>query len=1176
MNSPRSVPLRLLLLAHVLFVLSGASAQQVTPSAGAAPDAITLAKYDKNQNGKIDTDELAAIRADEAKAATGVVTGKSTNKPGDDVVQLSPFQVSGNEDKGYLAAHTLSGTRINSKLEDLAASITVVTKQQLMDTAAVDLNDIFLNTGNTEGTFQFTNMSVATVGGQQYFVDDTALNPQSANRVRGLGAANIAVGGFATTGTIPVDTYNIDAVEVSRGPNSNIFGLGEASGTVNLLTARANLTREISNVSMRVDSYGGYRGTWDFNRPLYKDKAALRVTGLYEEKGFIRKPSRDRTNRYQVALTLKPFETTTIRASYEGYHNYNSRPNSVTPRDYVTPWINAGRPTWDPVTFTAKRNGVSVATITAANDFSTVNPSFATVGGIGMVSNGIYSRANMFIDNGQISLITVGRRAGDLSATSTTAASPYASPNDMRYLTSWNYFPATLPLFANPGVSNKSIYDWTSVNFGGANFSKQKADTYQVELEQWIVNTPMHQLAFQAGFQRQDVSNYARNYIGASDGAPAALVIDINERNLDGTANPYFMRPMVTGNNPQAIRKPELNDVWRGTLAYKLDLTQGKNWWGKWAGKHNMAAYGEGRRIINVTNGIRYQDMITDTSFGWYTVPAAPGNNRYAAGGNGSRFFMRWYLGDNNGQNVDYGPEVVNNAYGPNTFYWYNGATNPATSKGQTGWLKEQIKINEIEFSGQNWQRREIRTLGFVYQGFFWKDRIIPTLGVREDRPSTAATIGLVPFDSDGFPILDQFYHAFAATPTYNKGKTRTKGIVVKALPWVSLKYNQADSFQPEASARDLFGNLVPNPTGKGKDYGFSLSLLQGKLNISVNRYQTVQKNARNGSTAVLATRPLRLDGDLLTSGAGNDPFDLEDAATTWVTQLKYGSTATFDTRTPSEQSAILTEVYTTYMGGLDAARFIATRAQSSTVDVNTIESKGLEFEINYNPSSYWTLTANVTQQKAVDTALSEKIAQYVALRLPWWTTVKVPTALTTDGVALLNAGRNWWDVGSGTGQLPSNFYAASIDAPYALAVANTGKPRPQTREWRYNASTRYQLAGITENKWLKNASIGGSLRWEDKAVIGFLGAAPDADGVSRHYDANKPVYDKARVYADLMAGYSTKLFNGKVRANIQLNVRNVFENGRLQVFGVNPDGRPRDYRIVDPRQFILTTTFDL
>jgi hypothetical protein len=40
--------------------------------------------------------------------------------------------------------------------------------------------------------------------------------------------------------------------------------------------------------------------------------------------------------------------------------------------------------------------------------------------------------------------------------------------------------------------------------------------------------------------------------------------------------------------------------------------------------------------------------------------------------------------------------------------------------------------------------------------------------------------------------------------------------------------------------------------------------------------------------------------------------------------------------------------------------------------------------------------------------------------------------------------------------------------------------------------------------------------------------------------------------------------------------VKNPFEDGRLQPFVYNPDGTPWNYRIVDPRQFILTATFDL
>ena len=63
----------------------------------------------------------------------------------------------------------------------------------------------------------------------------------------------------------------------------------------------------------------------------------------------------------------------------------------------------------------------------------------------------------------------------------------------------------------------------------------------------------------------------------------------------------------------------------------------------------------------------------------------------------------------------------------------------------------------------------------------------------------------------------------------------------------------------------------------------------------------------------------------------------------------------------------------------------------------------------------------------------------------------------------------------------------------------------------------------------------------------------------------------------DVFVTYRMKLFADKVRANLQLNVKNVQEDGgRLQKTSAFFDGRASTYRIVDPRQFILSASFDL
>ena len=392
MNSlPRpSLPARArYLLSGALLALLSAHAQTTpAPAAAVARDAKTLAKYDKNKNGRLDADELAAFQADEARTTAAVGTASAAAAPGE-IVALSPFEVSAGNDRGYAAANTLSGTRLNSPLEDLAGSISVVTKQQLLDTAALDINDIFLYEVGTEGTGQFTDLT--NDGRGEGVWDNVAGNPTGANRMRGLSSANIVSNGFTSSSTIPIDTYNIDAVEISRGSNSSLAGLGDAGGAVNLVTSRGNVLRDTSNFQTRLDSYGGYRASLDLNRVLIRNKLGVRFSAVYNETGYIRKPSVDRTNRQQYAFTFRPFPTTSINASFEAFNEFAQRANSVSPRDNVSVWKSRGSPTWDPITFTGTVNGVRLAP-------NVIPPGLAD--GFGN------TRILQFIDNGKIELIT--------------------------------------------------------------------------------------------------------------------------------------------------------------------------------------------------------------------------------------------------------------------------------------------------------------------------------------------------------------------------------------------------------------------------------------------------------------------------------------------------------------------------------------------------------------------------------------------------------------------------------------------------------------------------------------------------------------------------------------------------------------------------------------------------
>ncbi|MDO8541951.1 MAG: TonB-dependent receptor plug domain-containing protein, partial [Opitutaceae bacterium] len=895
--------------------------------APAAPvDSATLARYDINKDGRLDATEMAALDADQGKAA-GAVPTAATNDPGAGaVIELSPFEVSAGSDRGYYASNSLSGTRLNSKLEDLASSISVVTKQQLIDTAALDINDIFLYEANTEGTGNFTAFSVGRNGD---VIDSVQSDPMNANRVRGMDSANIARDGFAGSTRIPIDAYNIDQVEISRGPNSNIFGLGNSSGTVNLVRSQANLSRDTSQASVRVDSDGGYRGSLDLNRRLLANKLALRFSGVYQSKGFQREPSAEITRRGQGMVTYRPFRNTTFRASYESYHNFARRPNSLTPRDTTTYWNAAGRPTWDPITQTVTINGVRQPTVYPQSADGTLPP--------GLQGSGttFYVRPGFYIAPDRPPFYTVNRAA-------TTQADPGQANSNIRYLESATDIlrlrGSTMPLFTTPGINNKSLYDWTSVNYVAPNYNRDKADIYSVSLEQFFLNTPRQVLAARVGWYMEDVDNYSRNFI---NGNSSVLYVDVNERLLDGRANPYFLRPYLGASEPTIFNSPERNDNFRAELAYQLDLTREKGRFGHilhWFGKQRAAGYNETRLIT--TGRYRYREQIID-DHPWLSITNRQSNAE-------ARGYFKYYLGDNQGQNIDHAPPALYGLGGDYDLYWFNGATQQ--------WVNEPVVFGETGFTPSNRTRREIRSRGLTLQSFLIDDRVVTTLGWRHDKNRSRDSLGAIVDPTTGlldYTPLEQ-WNLF----TEKQGSTKTRGIVLKPFRnWaaldrradaggffadfvrsVSVFYNDSDTFQPANAQYNLFGELLPNPQGRGKDYGVSFSLFKGKFVAKVNKYDNQQRFSRGGDAGIVATRANRID-------FGNDGFNLEDVATTWTAQLHPEWSA-------QQQRA---EVYK--IMGLPGG-FIENVSGRSVAETQDVASKGYEIELNYNPTTHWTLRA--------------------------------------------------------------------------------------------------------------------------------------------------------------------------------------------------------------------------
>lgn len=163
-------------------------------------------------------------------AAASTAVRSNAEDVDDETLILSPFIVDATRDSGYQATSTLAGTRIRTNLSDVAASIQVVTKEMLQDTGSHNSADLLVYTTSTEVGGVGGNYSATYTTTEGYTVESANFTT-TGSRVRGLAAPDLTRDYFPTG--IPFDSYNTERVEINRGANSALFGLGSPAGILN-------------------------------------------------------------------------------------------------------------------------------------------------------------------------------------------------------------------------------------------------------------------------------------------------------------------------------------------------------------------------------------------------------------------------------------------------------------------------------------------------------------------------------------------------------------------------------------------------------------------------------------------------------------------------------------------------------------------------------------------------------------------------------------------------------------------------------------------------------------------------------------------------------------------------------------------------------------------------------
>ena len=728
------------------------------------------------------------------------------------------------------------------------------------------------------------------------------------------------------------------------------------------------------------------------------------------------------------------------------------------------------------------------------------------------------------------------------------------------------------------------------------------------------------------------------------------LQVDVNQVNLDGSPNPYFGRPYLKSSEPFLRDRPELWNTGRAQVAYRIDFSKDEGW-SKWFGTQQVVGYYEYKDQQNRIYTYRHSALGLDKDWEQKyaagraagpilaaVLPTPLGNRvqqtindpRYGiAPGNYSRVAESYYVGSTPGGGIEYAPN-----------YFPEGASLPYVWGPVGGMFHDVSGIGWTPSpdggGGQNSLQEVIKTTGAVIQSTFFNGKLVGTYGLREDKVNDRN--GVLPTLTSDLRAYD-FGASDKWTGPWRVASGKTKSLSLVARPFRDIKflqsqvtgrsvigkflaeaissfsptYNKADNFIAQGPAYDLFLHPLPNQTGTSTDIGFWMTMLNGDLSLRFTHFDTKQINLRNGDITTMAQRIMRYEGFV-----SSDAWNLRSQVSNWLVNSGTGATPASD-----EQIAAAIKM------PLDQYLGLRTITGNSTyAAVMDSRSTGNELEINFNPTRNWTVSASVTKTEATNTSAGSAVDDYIAARMPIWTTLEDPrfTYTGTATVGGINyatysnssaAGANpanfaipittaspvipngpnvhllWWNIlgtpfnaaaGYNATNSASTNYASNVNAPMSVFRELIGRPLPQIRKYSAKFNTKYNLAGITEQKFLKNVSVGGSVRWIDKASIGFygLGYDPSKDlslpqNTILKLDTNRPIYSPAETYVDLFISYKTRMFTDRIRATYQFNVKNVGERGgRLQATQAFMDGSTATYRIVDPRQFVLSASFDL
>lgn len=224
-----------------------------------------------------------------------------------------------NDEVSVLEVITVTARKKVESIQDIPGVVNVLSNKQLRANGTGDAQALALNTPGViySETYAGASSPRITIRG----VGDDDFNPN------GSSSAAIHVNGVyqGTNGLLNAQYFDIERVEVLKGPQGTLYGRNATAGAVNIITKRPGIDTG-GYLDLDIGNYGTYRAQGAVDIPL-NDDFLVRLAGMYENSdGFYEHLGTGPVSGYSYAPgVITPQESVAAQGSWGGVDRLSAR-----------------------------------------------------------------------------------------------------------------------------------------------------------------------------------------------------------------------------------------------------------------------------------------------------------------------------------------------------------------------------------------------------------------------------------------------------------------------------------------------------------------------------------------------------------------------------------------------------------------------------------------------------------------------------------------------------------------------------------------------------------------------------------------------------------------------------------------------------------------------------------